>query len=136
MPIAGKAASRTHEASSVGLGSSQRICLFVFLSPISLSVWTGCIGSSLNQSWMTRYSDVKVADSLIVPQSGRMASEEYIDVTCDGGVRKRVIVEGTGESPPLHAQCLGEAMCHTSTYVGLVSGSSCLCTLVSITVSK
>ena len=34
-------------------------------------------------------------------------SQEYTHVTSDGGVQKRVVVEGTGDEPPLHAQCLG-----------------------------
>ena len=42
-------------------------------------------------------------------QSGKMAFEEYVNVTPDGGVKKRVISEGSGEVAPLHAQCLGEA---------------------------
>lgn len=44
-----------------------------------------------------------------------MVSEEYTDVTADGGVKKRVLSEGTGEVPPLHAQCLGKAMRQIST---------------------
>ena len=34
-------------------------------------------------------------------------SEEYTNVTGDGGVQRKVIVEGSGDEPPLHAQCLG-----------------------------
>ena len=34
-------------------------------------------------------------------------SQEYTNVTDDGKVQKRVIIEGTGDKPPLHAQCLG-----------------------------
>ena len=47
-------------------------------------------------------------------QSGKMAYEEYVNVTPDGGVKKRVISEGSGEVAPLHAQCLGEAKRQTS----------------------
>lgn len=43
-----------------------------------------------------------------------MSSEEYINVTIDGGVQKKIVVEGTGEAPPLHAQCLGEALRYLS----------------------
>ena len=43
-----------------------------------------------------------------------MSSEEYINVTADGGVKKKTVLEGTGDAPPLHAQCLGEALRHLS----------------------
>lgn len=33
---------------------------------------------------------------------------EVVNVTPDGGVTKTVLREGTGETPPLHARCLGE----------------------------
>ena len=33
--------------------------------------------------------------------------DTMVDVTPDGGVRKAVLQEGTGELPPKHARCLG-----------------------------
>lgn len=36
-----------------------------------------------------------------------LSEEKMIDVTPDGGVRKAVLQEGTGELPPKHARCLG-----------------------------
>lgn len=40
-----------------------------------------------------------VTDSASVPES--------IDVLPDGGVVKRILQEGSGDVPPLHARCLG-----------------------------
>jgi hypothetical protein len=34
--------------------------------------------------------------------------EDCIKVTEDGGVLKHIMTEGSGESPMLHARCLGE----------------------------
>ena len=36
-------------------------------------------------------------------------NDQYIPVTTDGLVTKTVLCRGEGETPPLHARCLGES---------------------------
>ena len=54
-------------------------------------------------------------------------SQEYTNVTDDGGVQKRIIVEGSGNEPPLHAQCLGGVLRQIS-----MSSDSCMCHFASV----
>ena len=42
------------------------------------------------------------------PPPASVAPDEAINVTEDGGVKRLVVREGTGDVPPLHSRCLGE----------------------------